>query len=184
VSFPGRHTLTSRDRVVVRAIAEAMFSQDGEVTEARLDAHVAAVDAYVSAASREIRFGLRMALLIVRLSPVLMFVRLRPLERLPVDERVAILSRLERSRFAHLSLAFIGWRTVMTLVFYEDPVELRNIGYLGEERFRHKRHLPGLVLAAPVAPPPEESGVRLRTDHDEDSEDVPVAEPVGSREVA
>ena len=179
----------------MRAIAQAMFSQDGEVTEARLDAHVTEVDAYVSAASREVRFGLRVALFVVRLAPLLMFFRPRLLERLPVDERVAILSRLERSRFAHLSLAFIGWRTVMTLVFYEDPIELRNIGYLGEERLRHKRRLPGLVLAAagdsPLPspsspPPPEESGVRLRTDHDEDSEAPPLAEPVesSSREVA
>lgn len=161
----------------MRAIAEAMFSQDGEVSEARLEAHVADVDAYVSAASKMVRVGLRIALFVVRVAPLLMLLHMRMLERLTVDERVAVLTALERSRLAHLSLAFIGWRTVMTLVFYEDPIELRSIGYAGEERLRHRRRLPALVIApiAPitmplplpdlvaVAPPAEESGVRLRT---------------------
>lgn len=199
VTFPARHTLTHGDRIVVRAIAEAMFSQDGEVSEARLDAHVEDVDRYVSAASRAVRAGLRLALFVVRIAPLLMFFRMRTIERLCVDERVAVLSRLERSRLTHLSLAFIGWRTVMTLVFYEDPIELRNIGYAGEERLRHKRRLPALAafVAAPIliprearvaiAPPAEESGVRLRTDHDADSEHPPAVAPAesnGSREVA
>ena len=177
---------------MVRAIAEAMFSQDGEVTAARLDAHVTEVDAYVSAASPMVRFGLRLALFVVHVAPLLLLFRLCTLERLSVDERVAVLSRLERSRLTHLSLAFIGWRTVMTLVFYEDPVELRAIGYAGEERLRHKRRLPALVPAAlpaflAVAPTPDESGVRLREDQDADSERAPSAVPagaLGSREVA
>lgn len=200
VTFPARTTLRRSDRIVVRAIAEAMFSQDGEVTEARLDAHVADVDEYVSAASKPIGVGLRIALFVVRIAPILMLMHLRTLERLTVDERVAVLTALERSRLAHLSLAFIGWRTVMTLVFYEDPIELLTIGYAGEERLRHKRRLPALVVApalvrlAPlhvlvaVAPPAEESGVRLRTDGDVDSEDPPAVAPAeqssGSREVA
>jgi hypothetical protein len=147
VTFPARQTLTARDRVVVRAMAEAMFAQDGEASGARLDAVVGEVDAYVSAASR--------------IAPLLFFFRACLLERLSIDDRVALLARLERSPIALLSLAFIGWRTVLTLVFYEDPAELRAIGYAGEERLRHKRHLPAF---AAVAPPPEESGVRLRDD--------------------
>lgn len=182
VPFPARHTLTRRDRVVVRAIAEAMFSQDGEVSDARLDAHVTDVDDYVSAASPAIRFGLRLALFVVRVTPLLLLFRLGTLERLGVDDRVALLSRLERSRITLLSLAFIGWRTVMTLVFYEDPIELRSIGYAGEERLRHKRRLPSLVVSPlpallAVAPRPDESGVRLREDSDADSERTPAALP-------
>ena len=183
MSFPDRHTLTGRDRVVVRAIAEAMFSQDGEVSAARLDAHVTSVDRYVSAASRGIRFGLRVALLVVRFAPLIMLFRLRTLERLPVDERVALLARLEQSRLALLSLAFVGWRTVTTLVFYEDPTELRNVGYVGEERARYKRALPVVTAAASLVasvPPPEESGVRLRGDSKPSPEEV----ANGSREVA
>lgn len=170
--------------MIVRAIAEAMFAQDGEVSGARLEAHVGEVDAYVSAASAEVRFGLRLALFVVRIAPLLLFVRLSTIERLAIDDRVALLSRLERSRLALLSLAFIGWRTVMTLVFYEDPAELRAIGYAGEERLRHRRRLPALPMLpalAALAPPAEESGVRLRADSESDAE-----RPTGAqaREVA
>ena len=165
---------------MVRAIAEAMFSQDGEVERARLDAHIDEVDSFVSAASKPIRVGLRLALFVVRIAPLLFLFRMRMIESLPLDERVAVLSRLERSRIANLSLAFIGWRTVMTMIFYEHPVELAAIGYTSEERKVHKRRLPTIINDLPrhapvpapaVAPAPEESGVRLRGgEADRDSE--------------
>jgi len=194
VGFPERSTLSEGDRVVVRAIAEAMFSEDGEVERARLDAHVEEVDRYVSHASKPVRLGLRIALFIVRVAPILLFYRLRAREQLGVAERVVVLSRLERSRLSDLSLMFVGWRTIMTLVFYEDAAELRAIGY-GDERKQYKRALPLLravvapvatpalvastapPMRAKVAPPAEESGVRLRGTGDADSERPgPVAE--------
>lgn len=174
-SFPDRSTLSRGDRVVVRAIAEAMFSQDGEVDTAGLDAHVDEVDAFISTASKPLRFGLRVTLFVVRIAPLLFFFRMRMLEALPIDERVALLTRLERSHLANMSLAFIGWRTVMTLVFYEHPAELAALG-VSEERKVYKRRLP--IAVATVAPAPEESGVRLRgsgADADRDSENPPVA---------
>ena len=161
-SFPARTTLRARDRVVLRAVAEAMFSQDGEVGSARFDAHLDEVDSYVSGASKPVRFGLRVALFIVRIAPVLLFFRLCTIDRLPLDERVDLLSRLERSRITNLSLAFIGWRTILTMVFYEDPAELRNLGYTAERKV-HKRRLPTLPTRVPtLVPVAEESGVRLR----------------------
>lgn len=171
--FPSRTTLTSGDRVVLRAIAEAMFAQDGEVDQERLDAHVDDVDRFISSASKPLRFALRVALFAVRVAPMLLLFRLRTIERLGIEDRARVLSRLERTRLANLSLAFIGWRTVMTLVFYEQPSELRAIGYAGDERKVYKRHLalasaPALALglaaatSLPATPTPAESGVRLR----------------------
>lgn len=135
---------------MLRALAEAMFSQDGDASAQKLDAHVDDVDAYISAASKTLRFGMRLALFVVRLAPILLFVKLTTIERLDVDARADVLARLERSRIASLTLAFVGWRTVMTLLFYEDAAELAAIGYTDERR----RHLP---MA-------EESGVRLKSD--------------------
>ncbi|HEY8076275.1 MAG TPA: hypothetical protein VIF62_19250 [Labilithrix sp.] len=166
-SFPDRKTLTRTDRRVVRAIAQAMFAQDGDASAERLDAHVDEVDAYVSAASKTLRLGLRVALFVVRIAPILFFVRARTIERVSIDERVAILARLERSSFTAMSLAFVGWRTVMTLLFYEHPSELAAIGY-SDRRERHKR--------LPIAPPiPTESGVRLTGASDPPSEKQEVA---------
>jgi hypothetical protein len=174
-TFPDRTTLSERDRVVVRAVAEAMFSGvplDG----ARLDEHVTEVDRFVSAASRSLRFGLRVMLLLVRFAPLFLLFRARPLERLTVDERLVVLDRLERSHVLALSLAFVGWRTVMTILFYEDPRELAAIGYT--EARRDRLALPVLPVVAPgVVPVPTESGVRLGDAHDLD-------EATSSREVA
>jgi len=130
-----------------------------------------------------------------------MLAHLRTLERLTVDERVAVLTALERSRLAPLSLAFIGWRTVMTLVFYEDPNSSSRAlatparsGCVTSVACRRSSWWPPGTSACrcthslPVAPPAEESGVRLRTDGDAASEHPPAAAPgeesTGSREVA
>ena len=183
--FPERTTLTRRDRVVARAIAEAMFSQDGEIDVARLDAHLDEIDALISNASRPLRMGLRLALFVVRLAPVLLFFRMRMLESLSIDERVQVLTRLERSRFAELSLAFIGWRAVMTFVVYEHPTELATLGYASERKV-HKRRLAvvaGANVAVPAlaaAPAPEESGVRLRGDGERDRDSETPAAPVAA----
>ena len=165
-----------------------MFSQDGEIDGARIDAHLDDIDALISNASRPLRMGLRLALFVVRLAPVLLFFRMRMLESLSIDERVEVLTRLERSRFAELSLAFIGWRAVMTFVVYEHPTELATLGYASERKV-HKRRLAVVggaqvavpALAAVAAPVPEESGVRLRGagegDRDSDTPAAPIAAP-------
>ncbi|WP_146645135.1 hypothetical protein [Labilithrix luteola] len=166
----------------MRALAEAMFAQDGEVESGRLDAHVEEVDRFISAASKGVRFGLRVALLVLWLAPMLMLHRATTVDRLRVEERAHVLARLERSALWHLSLAFVGWRSVMTLVFYEDPTELRQIGYTSDERHRYKRRLPALTANVPV---PDESGVRLRAgvrDKIDNTDDTGDARP--SREVA
>ena len=186
-SFPERSTLRPRDRVVLRAVAEAMFSQDGEVGATRLDAHLDEVDAYVSAASKPVRFGLRVALFIVSIAPVLLFFRLRTIHGLTVDERVHVLSRLERSSITNLSLAFIGWRTILTMVFYEDPAELASMGYTAERKV-HKRRLVTLGTLGTLVPPAQESGVRLRnpdSDHPEEkAEEADEADESGQHKVA
>ncbi|MBS2016855.1 MAG: hypothetical protein JST00_28475 [Deltaproteobacteria bacterium] len=169
-----RRCLRAGERRVVRAIAEAMFSEDGEVESARLDALVDEVDEHVTAASPMITIGMRLLLVLVHFAPALVFFRLSTLGSLSVADRVKVLSRLERAQGSGLSLvslAFVGWRTVLTLVFYEDPVELQAIGYTSNERTRYKRALP---LAVPV---PAESGVRLK---DVDSEtDLEAAHDAG-----
>lgn len=154
----------------MRAVAEAMFA-GAPLSATKLDEHVEAVDEFISAASRALRFGMRMLLLLVRFAPVLLFFRARTLERLPVLDRVEVLARLERSQLLALSLAFVGWRTVMTILFYEDARELAAIGYSEQRKVRT------LPLAVPV---PIESGVRLGDGHAHDDDD----ETGSPREVA
>lgn len=140
-------------------MSEAMFAEHGEVEPARLARHVEAMFAMVAVASWPVRFGLRLALVLLRLAPLVLFAHARTLERLTVAERVRVLERVERSRLMLLCLAFVGWRTIATLVVYEHPDELRALGYTSDERERHKRVL--RVLPPAEAPVPLESGVRL-----------------------
>ncbi len=130
-----RTTLRPRHRPILRALAETLFSPDGEVSSERLDAFVDEVDAFMSPASRTLRFGLLVMLGLIRWSPLL-FLRFRTFETLDVAERAHHLERLERSRFSQLPLIVVAYKTVLTLLFYEDDDEQRGFGYPGPERRR------------------------------------------------
>jgi hypothetical protein len=142
--------MPSSSRRVAHAIAEAMFEIETSDRAERLAQLSGDVVAFAAAASLSTRVALRVALWLLRLSPLLLFVSWRPLDRLDRDRRRAMLARIERSP---LGLALVAWRTLLVLHFYEDARELARIGYR-EERRRH--------LA--VVPAAATSGVRLRED--------------------
>jgi len=133
-----RSTLRGADRPVVRALAEAMFSPDGEVSSDRLDAFVEDVDAFISPASKTLRFGLVLMLVVIRWSPVLFF-RFKTFDEMTIDQRVEHLERLEHSKVKQLPLLVVAYKTILTMIFYEDEEEQRAIGYPGAERSRFKR---------------------------------------------
>jgi hypothetical protein len=133
----------------VRALAEAMFSPEGEATAERLDAFVDEVDAFISPASKTLRFGLVMMLGILRWSPLL-FGRFRLFDDLTVEERVHHLERLDKSSVRQLPLIVVAYKTVMTMLFYEDETELRGLGYPGPAR---KRYLAVLPASSPAPAP-------------------------------
>ena len=122
----------------MRALAEAMFSPDGEVSSARLDAFVDEVDSFISPASKTLRFGLVAMLSVIRWSPLLFF-RFEAFDDMTVDDRVAHLQRLEHSKVQTLPLLVVAYRTIMTMIFYEDEEEQRFLGYPGPERKRWLR---------------------------------------------
>jgi hypothetical protein len=130
----------------VRSLAEAFFSPDGEVGAHRLDSLVGEVDAYLSPASKTLRFGLLVILFVIRWSPLLYF-RLSTFDDMSVGERVLHLERLERSRVATLALLVFSYKTILTMIFYEDRDEQDTLGYPGAERRRWKRGLPVLEEA-------------------------------------
>jgi hypothetical protein len=130
-----RTTLKDGHRLVVRALAEAFFSPDGEVSNERLDGFVVEVDRFISPASKTLRFGLRTMLTAIRWSPLL-YLGLRPFDALPTEARVRHLERLEKSSIAQLTLLVVAYKTVLTLLFYEDEAEQRAFGYPGPERKR------------------------------------------------
>jgi hypothetical protein len=144
-----RTTLRPRHRPIVRALAEALFSPDGEATPERLDSFVDEVDRFISPASKTLRFGLVLMLNVLSWSPLL-FGRFRFFENLDVEERVKHLERLDRSKVKQLPLIVVAYKTVMSMLFYEDEQELRGLGYPGAERKRYLNTLPPRP-APPVA---------------------------------
>ena len=144
-----RTTLKPHHRPVLRALAEAMFSPDGEVEPERLDAFVEDVDGFISPASKTLRFGLLVMLAAIRWSPLLFF-QLKTFEELTVDQRVHHLERLEKSKVKQLPLLVVAYKTVLTMIFYEDEQEQHAIGYPGHERKRWKKGA-SLPLAQPIA---------------------------------
>lgn len=132
-----RTTLRARHRIVVRALAEALFGEDGDVAPARLDAFPGEVDAMISPASKTLRFGLVAMLDVLRWLPMLTLFAARPFEALALPERVRFLDRLDRSRLPPLTLILVAYKTVMSMLFYEDEDELSRAGYPGPERRRY-----------------------------------------------
>jgi hypothetical protein len=137
-----RVTLRPRHRPVVRALAEALYSPDGEVSAERLDAFVDEVDGFISPASKTLRFALKSMLDIMRLCPLLILGKPTLFENLSLADRIKMLERMDRHKIQIFSLVLVAFKTLMTIAFYEDPVELKQLGYPGEERERYRRLLP------------------------------------------
>jgi hypothetical protein len=105
------------------------------------------VDGFMSPASKTLRFGLVLMLVVIRWSP-LVFFRFRAFDDLSVADRVHHLERLEKSTVHPLPLLIVAYKTILTMIFYEDEQEQRMFGYPGVERKRWKRALP-LAASAP-----------------------------------
>ncbi len=131
-----RTTLLPRHRPVVRAFAEALFHHDPPVPEARLDGFAEEVDRFISPASKTLRFGLLLMLDVVRWLPPLVLGRWALFEDLTLDQRVRMLDALDRSRVTPLALILVAYKTLMTVLFFEEPTERSATGYPGPERVR------------------------------------------------
>lgn len=118
-----------------------MFSPDGHVANEKLDLFVDEVDRFISPASKTLRFGLVMMLFAIRFSPLL-YLRFKTFEEMTVEERIHHLERLEKSNVKQLPLLVVAFKTILTMLFYEDPEEGKVFGYPGPERKRWKRALP------------------------------------------
>jgi len=58
---------------------------------------------------------------------------------MPREKRTRMLERMEKSRIVIVSLVFVAWKTVLTMLYFEHPDELAAMGYPGPERSRWKR---------------------------------------------
>ena len=140
----------------MRALSETLFAHEDDeagIPSARLDAFVADVDHMLGHASITLRVGLLAMFDLMRVLPFFYLFKLATFEDLALRDRTRLLAKMEASRLAPISLAFAAFKTLLTLVFFEDEGELRAAGYPGAARERYKRFLP----AAPVASASQEA---------------------------
>jgi hypothetical protein len=118
--------------MVVRALGEALFAHENGPSAIQLDRLVDGFEAHLVPVSRTLRFGLLAMLALVRWLPVVLFTALRPFDDLPRDARIRLLERMERSRVAALLVPLVAYKSFLSFIFFEDPAELRAMGYPGD----------------------------------------------------
>ena len=127
-----RFVLRPRQRVVLRALGDALFAHDAGPRAAQLDALVDGFEAHLTPVSRTLRFGLLAMLDLIRWLPLLLLVSPQTFEGLPRERRVRILERMECSRVAALLVPLVAYKSFLAFIFFEDPDELRAMGYPGD----------------------------------------------------
>ncbi len=132
-----RTTLKPRHVRLMPALAEAYFAYEGPMDERKLAAFAREVDRAISTASKTLRFGLKLMLDVISLSPPFLLGKLSTFGDLPLEDRAKLLHRLERSRIVPLALVFVAWKTLLTMLFFENDVGLEALGYPGPERKRY-----------------------------------------------
>jgi hypothetical protein len=125
--------LALRHSRVVRALGEALFHHDAGPRPEQLDTLTARYGEHLAAVSGTLRFFLLASLDIVRWLPLVLAPALAPFDELSVGARVRMLERLERSRVIALVLLFVAHKTLLSMIFFEDPAELRAMGYPGDD---------------------------------------------------
>ncbi len=126
-------TLAPRHRAVVRSLVEALFHHDAGPRPEQLDAVTLAVEAHFAPVRRAQRSFLLLALDLVRWLPLLLLTGLTLFEDLPVARRVALLERMDCSKSLLLYLPVVAFKTLLAMLFFEQPEELRAMGYPGDD---------------------------------------------------
>jgi hypothetical protein len=138
-SPPAPWALSPRNRALVRALGEALFHHDAGPTAEQLDTLGAAVEAHLVPVSRPQRAMLLLAMELVRWLPLLLFIGAGTFEHLSVARRLRVLERMDSSRAVALLMPLVAFKTLFAMLFFEQPAELRAMGYPGDDRKRWLR---------------------------------------------
>lgn len=122
--------LSGRALLALRSIAEAIFFGPGGPPPAeRLQWLMEEADDFLARAGGRTRFLIRLSTWIVNLCAPWAIFRFRPLRRLPLEQRIAALTRLEQSP---LGAPLLAIKALLSLLYYEHPDAAREVGFDGE----------------------------------------------------
>jgi hypothetical protein len=124
----GRPIVPARVISRARAVAQAIFSSDGESPPAeRLDWLALELEDFLARAGAQTRVVFRLALFAVSLLAPLSIGRFRSLSSLELKERARALAQLE-DRFGPPVLAI---KALLCILYYEHPDAAREVGFDG-----------------------------------------------------
>jgi len=153
-TLPGAIVPTTRDwqrttfgpfgKRVLFALAEAFFTDPDDPADRgaaqRFAWLVDDVDDFISQASPSLRWGTRIAALLVELAPLFFIGRFARCSSLPLEERERYLSKVEASAVPRVAVLVVMFKTLMTVLYFEHPEAAPHLGYDGRhERFRASR---------------------------------------------
>lgn len=120
--------MTAREAAIFSSLVEAAVAPQAPLPAVAETDAVDAFDLYLKASPALNRFGLRALLTVVDIAPLALRLG-APLRRLPREQRVASLARLERGRLATPVKALRGLAQVS---YYGDAAVMRSLGYDSE----------------------------------------------------
>jgi hypothetical protein len=132
-------TFSERQRAVMKALGEAILHHADGPTPPQLDVLMADAEAHLGRVSRPQRAAILLGLLLVRFLPFLLLSALEPFDALSVPKRLRLLERMDRSRWSVLLMPLVAFKSLLSLLFFEQPAELRAMGYPGDDRKRWLR---------------------------------------------
>ncbi len=122
--------MSARTLGTLRAVAEALFSTaSGPPGAERIDWLLLEIEDFLARAGPRTRLVLGLAVFAVNVLAPLSVLRLAPLRRLPLAERVHALRSLENSR---LAAPLFAVKALLSLIYYEHPDAAREVGFDGE----------------------------------------------------
>ena len=122
-----RPGLPARTRRAARVVAEGLFAQpSGPPPAERLDYLERDLDDFFGHVSLRARLLFRACVATMFWIAPLLVGRFSTMDRLSVDERVEALEKLERTP---LSLALLGAKAILCIVYYEHPDAAADIGW-------------------------------------------------------
>ena len=139
------------EQALVTAVADALFPPNGPIPLSGSEAGVLAYfDGYVRRSLPRQRVLMRLLLIFTEYSPLLFGPVRRRFTRLSQDDRLAYMERCSVSNFYFRRIAFLSFRTLMTMAYLAHPEVERAMRMCADcDPFR-------------MGPPVTESGVRAK----------------------
>jgi hypothetical protein len=139
-----RKTFGPFGKRVLLALAEAFFTDSNDPADRgaaqRFIWLVDDVDDFISQASPALRWGTRVAALLVEFAPIFFIGRFARCSSLGLEDRERYLATLEASKVPRVAVLVVMFKTVMTVLYFEHPEAAPHLGYDGRhERFRASR---------------------------------------------